>query len=41
MEVENLFWDCHAVSEVETVYGAQVVTEPGIEGCLRGGRSRT
>ena len=37
-EVENLLWDGHAVSEVETVNGAQVVTEPGVEGCLRGGQ---
>ncbi len=34
VEVEDLFRDCHVVGEVETVYGAQVVTEPGVEGRL-------
>lgn len=38
MEVEDLFGDCHAVGEVETVYGAQVVAEPGVEGRLSGGQ---
>ena len=30
-EVEDLLRDCHAVGKVETVHGAQVVTEPRIE----------
>src|SRR4051794_35070570 len=37
-KVENLLRQCHAVGEIETVYGQQVATEPGVEGRLRGGQ---